>query len=406
MKKSSFFGSFYKLHSSSSKDETEPKSREKQKPSDVMRKKSKHSMSSASNGSVRQSDAYSRSSVEVDVEDDEDDDDRPTRRFTFSAAQRDVTRETTPTRPTSATSPTIKSKSRKSSKRKTGAISALLFQDAQVFGAVSLPNLANAMTTPTPSPPPNAVEDEAKTSRRRRKAAIKLDAYRHRMFSHTDQCDDESTPSISGASFDDDCESVTSSNVHVSTLSPVILRMRRDAITSLSFSSNSSLSSTGSAPVTCDISDMLAPSSSLKDIRCRVSTGRRTHLSVAERDERVRSLGSEASGVTSQQTSSSVGYDQPVVSPAFTQSRGLDSDYRQRLLTAPPALMRPYRRAFRFKSGQRHATSDAHVSPHEDVTSAPSVGRLLRVRGCDGCSFRSFASAASVREKDAHVLSV
>ena len=264
VKKTSFFGSFYKLHSSSREDADA----KKHKSSESARKKAKHSLPASANGVLSLS---ARSSVEVDVEpDDDDDDDCPTRRFTFSTSQRDVTRETSGK--STPTSPVIKQK--QTPKRKTGAISALLFHDAQVFGAVSLPNLADAMTSPV------AVQDDdedEKTRRRRRKAEGKLEAYRHRMYSHGDKCAGERTPSVSSASCDDGSDgAVTSttrsgSDVHISTLSPVILRMRRDAITAQSLSSHSSLSSTGSAPI-CDVTDMLSSSAGAQESRRRGST--------------------------------------------------------------------------------------------------------------------------------------
>ena len=384
VKKTSFFGSFYKLHSSSREDADA----KKHKSSESARKKAKHSLPASANGVLSLS---ARSSVEVDVEPDDDDDDRPTRRFTFSTSQRDVTREASGK--STPTSPVIKQK--QTPKRKTGAISALLFHDAQVFGAVSLPNLADAMTSPV------AVQDDdedEKTRRRRRKAEGKLEAYRHRMYSHGDKCGGERTSSVSSASCDDGSDgAVTSttrsgSDVHISTLSPVILRMRRDAITAQSFSSNSSLSSTGSAPI-CDVTDMLSSSAGAQESRRRVSMGRRTHLSVAERDERARSLGSEC--IVTSQTSGGVGLDQPVVSPAFAQASGLDSDYRQRLLTAPPALMRPYRRAFRLKSGQRHAVGDAY-GHQVDEPPLTAVGRCSRDAGSRAdCAFRRISEGLS-----------
>ena len=253
-------------------------------------------------------------------------------------------------------------------------VAAFLAQEAQLFGAVSLPNLDNA-------PPPPSSAQGAPHAVAPALSAVdctdeKLDAYRRRIHrldsSHSahlagsnsslSSCEDAHAQFVRS---DRDVHAhyvVSDRDAHsqyVSSGKAHSFNVPESATTHYSIGSNFQRSfAYSSMHTTANRYDATGNSVQQPD------SSNNTLLVV--RDVKARSCESEMDVASASAASAPVSEGGTPPSErtchAHALAKNLEPEFRQRLFTAPPAMMRPSRKAFRLKSGRRHNEADvSHV---------------------------------------------
>ena len=238
-------------------------------------------------------------------------------------------------------------------------ICAFLVQEAQLFGAVSLPNLDDALTSAAQA---DTAGDKTTTA-----AAVvddvteqKLDAYRrriHRLDSSNSACSRASTSSLASNGGGCVADDVVDEDAHSQFVNAGKARSFPAAGNSITADETPSnfqrmyyyamdTNSSHTGDVSADRRSLNNHSGTLRVVR----------------DAKARSCENEMNIETA---AASTSPPSERMSTAQALAKNLEPEFRQRLFTAPPAMMRPSRKAFRLKSGQRHQEADvSHVFGH------------------------------------------
>lgn len=248
-----------------------------------------------------------------------------------------------------------KEKEKQQQQTRNSPISAFLLQETQILGALSLPNLDDAIGSPkttekleayrwclTSSASTTSTTTHENSDAKHSDVAVEQQRQRqsHANRSHRDSSSSCSSADDAHAHF---IEAGKASSFHCHT----------------SDTGGSTSDRTGASSWYTDSGESRAfvrgeYKSSLD------SRYLNTHSSLAAQDVKARSVGNEIHLSSSGSTATTTATANTTMSDIVANhalAKNLEPAFRQRLFTAPPAMMRPHRRAFRLKSGQRSGGS-------------------------------------------------